>query len=422
VGGSNHTGSGFGGLGDLKHFRRLADNIRMNSYDRVFGSNHRASRARFAVTLTALLLSLSSCAGSESDNSATNAPATRAQGVSKIVEESAEEQSSTTAANSTATTSPVTIEAAPQANSRDNPITAGETVAIGDWQVTVLAANPDATESVLEENPYNEAPTRGRQLFTVEVAATYVGDESDAVFSGLTFTALGDSSVAYDYDAQCGVIPNPLVDFTEVFPGGTVRGNLCWSILSTDAENLLLIADPVFGFSSERAFMEIPSPDASFPAPDPAAAQIEAGEPGSRGNPVPVGATVTMGDWEVVVTGSVTDATAEVLASNSFNEPPAPDHQFLTVELRTTYVGGESDSVFSGLTFTSVARSSVAYDYETSCGVIPDELDDFAEVFTGGVVSGSLCWSVLGSDVDSLVLIVDPGFSFADERVFMAVR
>ena len=390
----------------------------MDSDDRIVYSSRRVARRWFTATLTAFLLVLSACAGSESDDPGADAPATPASGVAKVREDS----STTVATTTTVVEAAETTGATPPSNSRDNPIAAGDTVTIGDWQVTVLAANPDSTESILEENPYNETPPRGNQLFTVDVAATYLGDDSDAVFSGLTFTALGDSSVAYDYEAQCGVIPNPLAEFTEVFPGGTVRGNICWSILSTDAENLLLIADPAFGFSSDRAFMEIPAADASFPAPSAAAAPIEPGQAGTRGNPVPVGATATIGDWEVVVAGTIADITGEVLASKAFNDPPAPDHQFMTIELQTTYLGAESDSLFSGLTFSSVAESSVAYDYGASCGVIPDELDDFVEVFTGGVVAGNLCWSVLGSDVASVVLIVDPAFAFGEGRVFMAVR
>ena len=136
----------------------------------------------------------------------------------------------------------------------------------------------------------------------------------------------------------------------------------------------------------------------------------------------PLGETVTVGDWDVTVLSTTPGATEAVLAENQFNDPPAANHQFYVVDVEATYNGTESESVFAGLTFTSVGASSVAYDWISTCGVIPNELDSFSEVFPGGTVTGSLCWSVDAADVDSLVLVIDAAFSFDEERAFVALR
>ncbi len=63
----------------------------------------------------------------------------------------------------------------------------------------------------------------------------------------------------------------------------------------------------------------------------------------------------------------------------------------------------------------------MAYDFEDTCGVIPDEFDAFNEVFSGGTITGNVCWSVRSTDVQSLVLILDEGFGFDGERFFLAL-
>ena len=70
--------------------------------------------------------------------------------------------------------------------------------------------------------------------------------------------SVGDSAVAYGtFEAYCRVIPNELDTFSEVFPGGTQTGNLCWSVRSSDADSLVLIVDNAFSFDQDRAYMAL---------------------------------------------------------------------------------------------------------------------------------------------------------------------
>ena len=104
------------------------------------------------------------------------------------------------------------------------------------------------------------------------------------------------------------------------------------------------------------------------------------------------------------------------------NDPPAEGRRFVMVGLAATYRGDESESVLLGLSMSAVGQSSVAYrGFEDSCGVIPDGIMEFNEVFPGGTQTGNVCWQVDAKDVDSLVLIVEESFSFDDTRVFMAL-
>ena len=110
-----------------------------------------------------------------------------------------------------------------------------------------------------------------------------------------------------------------------------------------------------------------------------------------------------------------------VMTENEYNDKPAAGRQFFIINVTLTYAGKGADEALLSLSFYGLGRSNVAYD-EGDCGVIPQELDSMTKVFTGGKITGNLCFSVLRSDVASLLLYVEPSFSFADVRKFFRVR
>lgn len=133
---------------------------------------------------------------------------------------------------------------------RANPVPIGTPVEIGGWTLTVIDVIPNATDLVLAENPFNDPPAEGRQFFIVTLSATYNGPGSDTFAYSIFLGAVGKSAVAYQsYEDHCGVIPNRLPD-TEVFEGGTITGNVCWSVRIEDVDSLVMFAD--VGFSRDN--------------------------------------------------------------------------------------------------------------------------------------------------------------------------
>ena len=58
--------------------------------------------------------------------------------------------------------------------------------------------------------------------------------------------------------------------------------------------------------------------------------------------------------------------------------------------------------------YRTVGAAAVSYSgFENSCGEVPDELSE-AELFTGGTITGNVCWAIRSSDAASLVLYDDP--------------
>ena len=142
--------------------------------------------------------------------------------------------------------------------SRDVPVPLGQALLLADgWEVTVLSVTPDATESVLAENRFNEPPGEGQQFFIARMRATYRGDGSDNFYGSFRSRAVGDGGVSYStFRNSCGVIPDDLPD-PEVFTGGTIEGNGCWAIDSGDAASLVMFDDPPGFDDSDRRWFAL---------------------------------------------------------------------------------------------------------------------------------------------------------------------
>ncbi|WP_064441985.1 hypothetical protein [Hoyosella altamirensis] len=147
-----------------------------------------------------------------------------------------------------------------------------------------------------------------------------------------------------------------------------------------------------------------------------------ANDVGARGNPIPIGETARVGDWEVAFNNTALDATATVLAENQFNDPPADGRQFAMGDVTVAYIGESTGTPWLGLSFKMLGSAGNTFGdgMQDSCGVIPNPIDDHGELFPGAMATGNVCTSVPSDQVEGAVWIVEPSFS-RDGRVFFAV-
>ena len=145
----------------------------------------------------------------------------------------------------------------PALGSRQNPVPLGTTIEIrgeadkDHWEATVLSRIPDATAMVLDENRFNDPPKEGKQFYIVRIRARYLGAASNEFDGRYRLKAVGAGGVVYTASGDsCGVIPDRLRN-PELFTNGTVEGNQCWQIASTDADSLLVFLEPE-GWSDEK--------------------------------------------------------------------------------------------------------------------------------------------------------------------------
>jgi hypothetical protein len=144
---------------------------------------------------------------------------------------------------------PVTVPPATGSRySLSSPAPVGTPVDVGDgWQVTVLGITPDATQQVLANNQFNDPPKAGHQFFIARVRITRTSGDADSPLFEVEPKAVGPSGYSYEQGLtdDCGVIPDG-VPSNDLFPGGSVVGNVCWSVTSGDATHLTMYVNPGF--------------------------------------------------------------------------------------------------------------------------------------------------------------------------------
>ena len=78
---------------------------------------------------------------------------------------------------------------------------------------------------------------------------------------------------------------------------------------------------------------------------------------------------------------------------------------------------GEGSANAFVVTISAVGNSNV--EYSQQCGVTPNELDSFVDVFAGGSVEGTVCFVVPSADVGSEVIFAG---ALLEEPVFFATQ
>lgn len=291
---------------------------------------------------------------------------------------------------------------------RDQPVTAGELANIGGgWRLQVLGITPDATAEVLAFNEFNEAPPAGSTYTTIKVALGYFGLDDPASAFMPTINAVGGSNI--ELPSECGSAPDELDVFGGLFAGGVIVGNLCVVTVAGDIPVLQLAAQGDF-FQEDEVFLEVTTPAAAtamtaLKGPQPGASSTD-----ERMAPTAIGTTKDVGDgWSVTVNAPARDITDAVMAENQFNDPPPAGYRYIGIDVTYAFNGDGSGSAFT-VTTSAVADTNVRLSY--NCGSIPTPLDEFSDVYTGGQVTGLLCF-VVPESAGALTLYSQAGFDSA---------
>lgn len=142
--------------------------------------------------------------------------------------------------------------------------------------------------------------------------------------------------------------------------------------------------------------------------------------PGSASDPLPLGETARVGDYDVTVVAVDFDATDEIRAVNEFNEPPTND-DYALVDIKVTYVGDEEGTPSSDLTATLNGGDGVQYE-QFECGAVTPKGTDFTTLTNGGTNSFDLCWDYRAEAADGATMFLESFLDFDDEdRTYWAV-
>jgi hypothetical protein len=113
------------------------------------------------------------------------------------------------------------------------------------WQIAVLEVLPNVAAIPIPRSSSRSTPTPGSQLFGVRIMTTYTGPLEEGRgrrFSASDVKAVGSEAVVYSGRSYgCG-LPDQLPS-SEVMPGGSINGTLCWEIRATDLPSLVMFYD-----------------------------------------------------------------------------------------------------------------------------------------------------------------------------------
>lgn len=138
---------------------------------------------------------------------------------------------------------------------RRNPIPMGREARVGDWIVTVVGAELNATKTILDENMFNDPPDSGSQYVMVRVTATYAGGESSTFWVDTLCRFVGGRGDAYE--SGLAVAPDPILDQGEVFTGGVVSGNLVFKVASNQVTGGTLQLEDAFACDKDQVYFAV---------------------------------------------------------------------------------------------------------------------------------------------------------------------
>ncbi len=123
----------------------------------------------------------------------------------------------------------------------------GTTLQGDEWSVTINGVTFGATEAVLAENQFNDAPPEGYEYILVNTTAVYSGEGSDFGWSVTVdyVTPTGETMTSSD---SMAVAPGQFEGSAEVYTGGTINGNIVLAVPSATAgEGVLAVQADMFG-------------------------------------------------------------------------------------------------------------------------------------------------------------------------------
>ena len=143
--------------------------------------------------------------------------------------------------------------AADEVGSRENPAPLGTTIQIGstagmvDWDVTLGAVTLDADDIVADENRFNEPAPEGFQYAMVPVTVVYRGADTGTPWAELSVDFVSAAGTTHAASDSFAVVPSPLTDVNELFPGASGSGNVVVAVPSADVEKGTWVLTTLFG-------------------------------------------------------------------------------------------------------------------------------------------------------------------------------
>lgn len=154
------------------------------------------------------------------------------------------EVAAASAENNTHIESPTVEEATNDQGTRVNPYPLGFTVSDDEWAVTINSVNLDATAEIAAANMFNEPAPEGKVFILVNATAQYMGQNPDGDSAWVTVDYVTADGVTISSTDTFAVAPDAFPDFTTLYEGGSITGNIALAVPAATAGEGTLIVQP----------------------------------------------------------------------------------------------------------------------------------------------------------------------------------
>lgn len=138
---------------------------------------------------------------------------------------------------------------------RANPYAPGAEISSSDWAVTVNSVDLDATDAVLAENEFNEAPEEGHTYILVDITVQYTGDDPEGSMPMTSVAYVSPEGNTFDGTDMSAMAPNSFDSMSTLYEGASTTGNIALQVPADSLEDGTLKVSP--GMLADDVFVAV---------------------------------------------------------------------------------------------------------------------------------------------------------------------
>ena len=120
--------------------------------------------------------------------------------------------------------------------------------------ISVENVTENANQIIKRHDAWTEPPPSGHQFLILELKVANVGDEPIDLYPINELSLVGKSNVSYDqgFSNECWTFPNEIDTSRTIFPNGSLSGNICFSVESSDVDSLVMYYESISLFANDE--------------------------------------------------------------------------------------------------------------------------------------------------------------------------
>lgn len=137
-----------------------------------------------------------------------------------------------------------TTDASVDGATRENPLPIGATISSDEWDVTINSVDLNATDAILAENQFNDAPAEGQVYVMANVTAKYKGNDPEGAIPFVDIDYISPQGNSFSTHDIMVVEPDAFDHTTTLYEGAEETGNIAFLVDAATAADGVLSVEP----------------------------------------------------------------------------------------------------------------------------------------------------------------------------------